>query len=210
MSGTSGPVAGRLKRPSWRDPRLLIGLVLIAVAVVAVSASIRASDSTEPYYTAIKVLTPGTEVSESDVAVTRVRVAPDVYVSAQGDPPWGQVVTRVIGEGELLPTDAVTGASEVDVRAVAVRTQNPLAQDIESGSVVDVWLTTGNDGSPVSTPVAEGLIVSQVEQEDSAFTVGAAQTVYVLVPQDSMSDFLGAVATEGEISIVGRAAGGEG
>lgn len=210
MSAANGPTAGRLKRPSWRDPRLMIGLVLIAIAVVAVAASVRASDHTLPYYAASHVLTPGTALSESDVVVARVRVAGGVYVPANGEhAPWGDVVTRVVGQGELLPADAVARAVDVDVRAVAVRTATPLAEDIGAGSVVDVWLTAQTDDGPLSTSVADSLVVSQVEHEDGAFAVGSAETVYVLVPQAGMGDFLGALATDGEISIVGRAVGAE-
>ncbi|WP_430868550.1 hypothetical protein [Demequina aurantiaca] len=210
MIGTAGPTVGRLKRPSWRDPRLLIGLVLIAVAVVAVSALTRASDSTAPYFAAKQVLTPGTVLTEADVVVVRVRVPTDVYVSAEGDDaPWGEVVTRVVGEGELLPVAAVAQAKDVDLRAVAVRTATPLAKDIGTGSVVDIWLTQEAAGVPESSLIAQSVVVSQVESDDGAFAVGSGETVYVLVPQADMSDFLGSVATEGAISIVGRAGGGQ-
>lgn len=208
MSGMSSPTAGRLKRPSWRDPRLLIGLVLIAIAVVAVAAAMRASDSTQPYYAAKHVLTPGMQLTEADVVVTNVRVAKGLYVAADSTAgPWGSTVTRVVGQGELVPADAVGAAGDVDVRAVAVRTATPLAEDIGPGSVVDVWLTAPTDAGVVSTPVADSLVVSQVEHDDGAFAVGSAETVYVLVPQAALGDFLGAVATDGDISIVGRTRG---
>lgn len=208
MSGNAVPVAGRLKRPSWRDPRLLVGLVLIALAVAAVGTSMRASDRTAPYYSATRVLTPGTVLSEGDVVVTRVRVSADVYVPAdEAAHPWGSVVTRVVGVHELLPVDAVASADDVDLRAVAVRTTTPLAEDIGAGSVVDVWLTAETDGGPVSSPVADSLVVSQVEDEGGSFAVGSTETVYVLVPQAEMGDFLGAIATDGAISIIGRSTG---
>lgn len=207
MSGTSGPTVGRLKRPSWRDPRLLVGLVLIAIAVVAVSAIVGAADRTAPYYTATAVLTPGTVLKESDVTVTHVRVGDGVYVSADGEAPWGSVVTRVVGAGELIPAGAVASSAQVNVRAVAVHTTSPLAADVTRGSIVDVWLTTDTADGPVSTPVAQALVVSQIERDSGAFAVGVAETVYVLVPQESMSQFLGDIATEGQISIVGQVAG---
>lgn len=207
MNGTPGPTVGRLKRPSWRDPRLLVGLVLIAIAVVAVSTTIRASDRTAPYYAAKDVLTPGTVLAESDVTVTHVRVSDGVYLSAESEAPWGAVVTRVVGEGELVPVEAVGVADDVEVRAVAVRTTSPLAGDIGTGSIVDVWLTVETDGGPASEPVAEGVVVSQIERDSGAFAVGSAETVYVLVPQAAMSEFLGAIATDGQISIVGQVSG---
>lgn len=205
MTATHGPVAGRLKRPSWRDPRLLIGLLLIAVSVIAVSTVVRGSDQTAPYYAANAVLTPGTVLKESDLLIAHVRVGDGVYVLADAEPPWGSVVTRIVGAGELVPADAVSSVAEVDVRAVAVRTSTPLARGIENGSIVDVWLTTEVDGSPVSTQVANGLVVNQVERDEGAFAVGSNETVYVLVPANAMSEFLGAIATEGDVSIVGQA-----
>jgi len=208
MNSSLAPMAGRLRRPSWRDPRLLIGLVMIAIAVVAVSATVRAADRTAPYYTATEVLTPGTVLTESHVTVTHVRVSDGVYVRADEEAPWGEVLTRVVGKGELLPSEAVATATDVDFRAVAVRTTSPLAEDVVTGSVVDVWLTSESEAGPVSRSVADSLVVSQIEHDDGAFAVGSAETVYVLVPQTAMSEFLGAIATDGDISIVGRAPGG--
>jgi hypothetical protein len=114
----------------------------------------------------------------------------------------------VVGQGELIPSDSLASADEVDVRAVAVRTATPLAKDIGAGSAVDVWLTMQTDEGPVSTPIADSLIVSQVENDEGAFAVGSTETVYVLVPQDAMGEFLGAMASDGDISVVGRAGGG--
>ncbi|HZJ39418.1 MAG TPA: hypothetical protein VFD20_00510, partial [Demequina sp.] len=72
MSDT--PVAGRLRRPGWRDPRLLAGLLLIAVAVTAVAGIVRSADTTFPYYAAADTLTPGTVLTRDDVVVVRVRI----------------------------------------------------------------------------------------------------------------------------------------
>ena len=38
------PAAARLRRPSWRDPRLLVGLLLVAVAVVVGTTAVAAAD----------------------------------------------------------------------------------------------------------------------------------------------------------------------
>jgi len=205
MTATHGPVAGRLKRPSWRDPRLLIGLLLIAISVIAVTSLVRSADQTAPYYTANDVLTPGTVLKESDLLIAHVRVAEGVYAKADVEPPWGSVVTRIVGAGELVPADAVSSVADVEVRAVAVVTSTPLARGIETGSIVDVWLTAEALAGPASTQVASGLVVDQVERDEGAFAVGSTETVYVLVPVDAMSQFLGAIATDGDVSIVGQA-----
>ena len=57
---TSDAVVGRVRRPSWRDPRLLVGLALIALAVAAVVLIVQRSDTTEPFYAAARDLAPGT------------------------------------------------------------------------------------------------------------------------------------------------------
>lgn len=209
VSAFTGPIAGRLTRPTWRDPRLLIGIALIAISVVSVASVVRSADVTMPHYAASAVLTPGTVLTEADVVVTNVRVSQGEYLTADADPPWGQVVTRVVGPGELVPARALAEAETFSARPVAVPSSLPLGEDIERGAVVDVWLTESAEDGPESRLVGEALVVDQVDREGGAFSVGGTETVYVVVPVAQMADFLDAIATDGEISVVGLADAGQ-
>ncbi len=95
---TSDAVAGRVRRPSWRDPRLLIGLALIALAVAAVVLIVERSDTTEPFYAASRDLAPGTVLAKDDLVVVHVRVSSGEYVS-QPDAVVGKVLDRTVGAG---------------------------------------------------------------------------------------------------------------
>jgi len=200
------PIAGRLRRPGWRDPRLLLGLLLIAVSVTAVTATVRSADETAPYYAARTTLTPGTIVTRDDVKIVRVRIEGGTYV-APGDEPWGKVVARVIGRDELLPAGALTAAENFAARTIAVRTTLPLADGIDAGSVVDVYLTTDDD-NPSTSVVARGLTVESVEHDDGSFSASTVETVYVVAARDEVEGLLDALASRGDISVVGVAGGG--
>jgi hypothetical protein len=203
MNDSHGPVAGRLRRPTWRDPRLLIGLLLIAISVVAVSSIVNSADRTTPYYAATETLTPGTVIDKSHLVLVSARIGGESYISLDTEP-WGHVVTRVIEEGELVPARALASREDFDGRPVAVQSSLPLASGIGPGALVDVYLTVeGADGRPKTTQVGSALVVDQVTQDDSAFGASAGETVYVVVPEREVAAFLEALATEGDISIVG-------
>lgn len=213
----TGPIAGRLRRPGWKDPRLLGGIVLVAVAVAGVTAVVRGADTTTPYYAAAQALTPGQVISEDDLTVVRVRVPEGAYVAGPGgaadagaEAPFGMVVTRTVDKGELLPVAALAEQDDFDGRPVAVRTTLPLAEGIGPGSVVDVYLTTRDDDERVTTrAVAQGLVVQSVDSDGGGFAGGVEETVYVVVPRGEIEDFLAALATDGDISVVGLAGGDE-
>lgn len=207
MNGLAGPVAGRMKRPGWRDPRLLIGMALIAMGVGATATIVADADRTTPVYAARGVLVPGTVLSEENVVVAHVRVGGGTYVTP-ADEPFGLVVTRVIGDGELLPTSAVAEPEAVAERPVAIVTTHPLAEGIDRGSVVDVWLTASDVDEPTSVRVAEGLVVADVERASGSFANSAAETVYVLVPADEVGELLAALAINGDVAVVGLEPGG--
>lgn len=203
MNESQGAIAGRLRRPTWRDPRLLIGLLLIALSVVAVSAIVNTADRTTPYYAAKETLTPGTVIDKSHLVLVSARIGGQAYVSGDSEP-WGHVVTRVVDAGELVPASALSTRDDFDGRPVAVQSSLPLASGIGPGALVDVYLTVeGADGTPKTTQVGSALVVDQVTQDDSAFGAIAGETVYVVVPQREVAEFLEALATDGEISIVG-------
>ncbi len=198
------PVAGRLRRPGWRDPRLLVGLLLIAVAVTAVTSIVRSADATAPYYAAKDTLTPGAVLTQDDVVAVHVRIPSGTYV-APGEEPWGQVLTRVVGAGELVPRAALADRDQFSGRPVAVRTNLPLAEGVERGSLVDIYLTRTDAEEPRTELVASGLVVESVDAGSGSFSAGSLETVYVVVPQGDIEQFLDALASTGDISVVGLA-----
>lgn len=203
MSPNPGPIVGRLKRPGWTDPRLLIGMVLIAIAVVATSSIVANADTTEAVLAARGTLTPGTVLTEANVVVVHVRVGEN-YIPAD-DAPWGQVVTRVVGPGELVPAEALADPEDFDSRPVAVMATVPLAEGIERGAVVDVWVTSEGAFGPDSILVAGGLVVDQVDRGSGAFASGGTETVYVIVEAHDVGDFLAALNGQDAVAVVASA-----
>lgn len=205
MNETIKPMAGRMRRPSWRDPRLLVGLLLIAVSVVAVSLLMRSADTTSPYYAAKHPLTPGTVLTQADVVVISARLAGDAYL-APGAEPWGQVVTRVVERGELMPRTALVSPADFDGRPVGLRTSVPLASNIVPGAVVDVYVTSVSaEGTPVTEVVGSALVVDDVVRDQARLGLAGSETVYVIVPTHQITAFLEALAGGGDISVVGYA-----
>jgi len=201
------PLAGRLRRPGWTDPRLLIGLLLIVVSVVAVTAMVRSADVTTPYYVAKRTLTPGTVLSERDVVVGHARLSSGDYMKP-ADAPWGQVVTRVVGAGELIPTSAAGDATSFGGRTVAVQTTLPLADGVKPGSVVDVYVTAeGPDGRAETQRVGTSLVVESIDRSSGSFSAMSVETVYVVVPREDIEELLSALASRADISVVGVAGG---
>ncbi|WP_062528746.1 SAF domain-containing protein [Demequina rhizosphaerae] len=191
-------VAARLRPPGWRDPRLVVGVLLIVIAVVGVAAALRAADRTMPVYAAADALAPGTVLDESNLLIAHVRVG-DGYLAAPADAPFGRVLTRAVGDGELVPASAVATREDFDGRPVAVIASAPVADGVEAGAVVDVWVTP-EDGS--STRVGEALAVAAVERDEGSFGLGG-ETVYVVVPGDEVGALLDALAAAAEVAVVG-------
>ncbi|WP_062463534.1 SAF domain-containing protein [Demequina soli] len=193
-------VAARLRPPSWRDPRLVVGLLLIAVAVAGVALTLRSADRTAPVYAAATTLAPGAVLDESNVVVAHVRVG-EGYLEAPDAAPFGRVVTRAVGAGELIPATAVAAREDYDGRPVAVVATALIAAGVEAGATVDVWVTP-EAGAGGSTRVGEALPVAAVERDDGAFGAGG-QTVYVVVPADAVGDLLDALAGAADVAVVG-------
>jgi len=74
---------------------------------------------------------------------------------------------------------------------------------------VDIYVTVEDDNGRASTrQVGEALVVADVVREDSTFSVGGGETVYVVVPTGDIPDLLDALAADGEVSVVGLAGTG--
>lgn len=219
------PVAPRLRRPGWRDPRLLVGLVLVAASVALGGWAVGAAARTVPVYAAVGPLVPGQALDAGSLAVREVRLdaAADAYLSAAEPLPTGLVVQRTVADGELVPRSALGEVDALELRPVAVPVEGVLPSGLVAGAVVDLWFvpegggaavpagagsgSAGESGAPGAAPaqpvaLAEALTVAEVGEPDGAFAVGGTTTVHVLVPLDRLTTVLGATAAEGDLQVV--------
>jgi hypothetical protein len=195
--------ANRLRRPGWRDPRLLVGVALVVLSVVAGSWVLRAGARTVGVYAAAGVLVPGDAVDAGALTVVQVRgVEAGRYLSADDPPPHGAVVLRTVGRGELVPRSAVGAAAELSVRAVSVPLRAAPPADLTAGALVDLWFTP-KDGDRAGGPRAlvTGADVAGVSTDRSSLAAGAG-TVQVLVATDELATVLAALSADGVVDVV--------
>lgn len=205
--GPTGPSAIRLRRPGLRDPRLLLGLALVAVAVLASTSLVVRAGHTVPVYVATRDLVRGDVVDAPSLAIRDVRLPGDgeAYLRADADLPTGLVAIREVGAGELVPRAAVAESAQLSVRPVAVTPTAALPAGVVAGSLVDLWLVPdgGADASGAGPrELASGLTVAEVSQPVAGFQIGSGVTVHVLVPVDDLAGVLAALAGDGSVEIV--------
>ena len=77
--------AARLRRPSWRDSRLLVGVLIVLVSVVVGTRVMALADDTVPVFAATATLPSGHALGAADVRVVRVHLGAGAapYLSAR-------------------------------------------------------------------------------------------------------------------------------
>lgn len=144
---TAPPPASRATTPGWRDPRLWIGVVVVAASVVAGSRLLAAADDSVPVWAVRADMATGEEVTADDLVARRVRfVDPDDlrrYFPADQALPAELRLRQGVGSGELLPRSATGSADEAGVLQLPVSVEPAaLPPSVGAGSVVDVYLRT--------------------------------------------------------------------
>lgn len=212
-------VARRLRRPSWRDPRLLIGLVLVFGSVALAGRLFAEADRTVPVYAARVTLPAGSTLAAEQLVVARLRLtgASARYLDATGPVPAGLVVQRTVGRGELLPVAALARAAALTARPVTVPLADGVPAGIVPGGRVDLWATTTGDprsegegeGDDAPQQLAAGVEVYHVSTgEQGGLATGRAAAVQVLVPQDRLPAVLAALARDDAIALLPVPGGG--
>jgi hypothetical protein len=199
--------ARRLRRPSWRDPRLLVGLLLVLASTVGGALALEAADDSVPVYVAREALVPGHVLGADDLLVAHVRISSGShrYLSARARPP-ALVVLRGVPAGELVPVSAVGDARDVDLRPVAVPADGPAGGELTSGSLVDVWVAARSssraDGFERPRQVAAGVQVSARATTTSRWGAAEASSVQLLLTPDLVPVVIEAVDNEARITLV--------
>lgn len=199
-----GPEARRIRRPGWRDPRLLTGVVMIALSTALGSWAVARAGHTVPVYAAASTLVAGDELPVDTLLVRHVRLEdPAPYLLVEDGPPPELVVLRTVGAGELVPRSAVGDSADQEWRPVAITPGTALPTTVGPGSLVDLWLVPDpDDAAAAPTELAAGLVVAEAVRPTGAFAASEAPTLHVLVPRALLPTVLTALAGPGSVEVV--------
>ncbi|MBK7722828.1 MAG: hypothetical protein IPI32_11575 [Austwickia sp.] len=202
--------AHRLRAPSWRDPRLIIGILLVLGSVVAGARLVNSFDDRAPVYAAAVAIRAGQVIQEHHLSRVGVVLGDraEHYLDAGAGLPAGTVAVREVRAGELLPRSAIGRATHPG-KPVMVPVDQDAARLITVGEAVDVWVNTRRPGAAggqaYGRPVKmlSQVAVSRVPEAAGRGGVGAGTVgVHIVVPDDQVERVIEAVDQQARFTLV--------
>ena len=194
--------AWRWRRPTWRDPRLFIGIVLVIVSMVAGSVLIDRATSTQQVWALSQDVAPGTALKAGkNLKLVSVNLgsASSAYVQ-QKQLKADTYAQRSLHSGELLPADATSQQSKLNMCSIVVQSSGQLLNSMRVGDTVE--LATKAASTNGARRVAQGLIVDAIGGDQNAIVADKSTSVRVLVPAEQVEPVLTAVGSGAGLVLV--------
>jgi hypothetical protein len=193
----ASPPASRLPQARWRDPRLVVGIAIVALSVLLGARLLGSADDSVGVWATRTELSAGQQLAAGDLVRRQVRFADgsdaDRYLSADAAVPAGSALVRDVGAGELLPRGAlgvVAGEPLVEVPLSVGTDAVPVT--VRVGSVVDVWVTT----DPTEAQAARGRPQESTLVFDDVRIVAAPRSGAALGPSATRQVIVGVGADQ--------------
>lgn len=195
------PAAARVAGRTWRDPRLFVGVGLVALCVLLGAQLLAGADDTVPVWSVRDDVPAGTVLAAGDLERMNLRFSSAElagrYLSADQPLPTGTVLTRDVAAGELLPRAAIGSAAAADTVEVPVAVPSEaVPASLRPGEVVDVWVTPSSDigRQPRALRVLEQVRVVAAPRSGSALGPSTTRQVVVAVPAEDENLLASALA----------------
>jgi len=182
------PAAARLTVRRWRDPRLWVGLVLVAASVVVGARVLAGADDTVGVWALARDVSEGAPLTGDALVVRQVRFSDpevlDSYLRAGRPVPPDAVLAHDVAAGELLARTSLAGQEAPAFEIPVVVDSAGAPDDLEVGDVVDVWVgpATGSGSSVAARRMLAGVPVVGTVRATGPF--GDAATRQVLLGLD--------------------------
>ncbi|SLK05801.1 hypothetical protein [Arthrobacter sp. P2b] len=212
MVPDSSATAARLKRPSWRDPRLLMGILLVLVSVAGVVFLVNSADRTTEVYAARDGIGVGEALTAENVVRAKVRLGETEqhYIPVESGLPEGVVAVQRIAKDQLVPRASLGEVDQLDRKPVALTIDETLPSQAVEGARVDVWVAQPDAKNGYGEPklLLSGAEIAEVTAGSTALGSTKTTVLMVLVEDSHMPALLGAQANEAKISVVWNPGGG--
>lgn len=168
---SSAAVLTRLRRPRWRDPRLLVGILLILVSVLLGGLLAARLSATTTVLVAREDIVVGDVLVPEDFTTAEVRLGDQtpLYASGLSEVPEGATALVSVRSGELVPRSSIGQGGGADLRPIVIDVDRAVAASVQPGSAVELWRTTDGDdeGSATAELLVQGATVRSVLEGSS-------------------------------------------
>ncbi|MFK4087692.1 SAF domain-containing protein [Kribbella sp. NPDC020789] len=209
--GAPAVPAQRNRRARWKDGRLVLGVLLVAITALIGAKLLSSADDTTTIWAAKRDLPAGTKLTGDDLTTVRVRFTSgqdaEKYVAADAELK-GLVVARAVDAGEFVPRDAAVPQTESD------RTELPLSvasgrlpSDTADGDRVDIWVVPKDEGAAAKL-LWSNIRVLQIDAVKGVAGGSARRQVLVALTPKDLQKLPAALTamSQGEPTLVRRAA----
>lgn len=193
----TGPV------PLWRDPRLLGGLALIAVSILACVWLVAQARAGVSVYRTTRPIAIGESLDATNTALADVRIDAEAYLE-EGELVPGTLAKRSMGEGELVARASTTNEAEQSLRRFVVTVADGLPSSTKPGDTVELWALPSAHPSrgteEQSHLLASATLVRIIDDEESLVRSGLR--IEVLVDAGVVSTVLDATSGQESLAAV--------
>jgi len=230
-SPSTSPTPRRLRAPRWLNFRLIAGILLVLVSVIAGARIVTAADTSDMVWAAEADLAAGTILADGDLRAVPVSLAESgqAYVLSSTDP-VGRALNSPISAGELLPRSVLAETSTLVEIALPIAA-GFVPPSLQRGQLVDVYAIDATptaaapsvpsqpsqpgagtvtpspsaSSSGIVTVVAEGAVVQLIAgRSDGALSLGSSTIQVVISVEAEQAPALFAAIAGKELALAVR------
>jgi hypothetical protein len=207
----STPPASRTRTAGWRDPRLWIGVAIVALSVVAGVRLLAAADRTVTVWSVPDDLAAGSTIDPAALQARRVRFVDEAdlrrYLPTSATLPAELVLVRDVGAGELLPRAALGSPGGAATVRVPIKVAGEaVPPDVREGSRVDLYVSDEAAPRRPAALLLEDVLVTAAPTAAEQFGGAGDRQLVLGVPEDKAASLprVIAAAAAGTVTVVGR------
>lgn len=201
IQGVDGPAATRIRLGGWRDPRLVLGLALLAVCVLLGSRLLGRSPGTVEVWSARHDLAAGVVLTRDEVVPRRIAFpdgGPHGYLRTDQPIPPRFRLAEPVRTGQLVPAWTLRSETSgpVQVSVPLAVAPDDLPSRLGPGALVDVWALpdAGAARRGAAVRVFTDAVVLSVSAVDPLAGAGTRRVVVSVAEGDGLAAELGRLA----------------
>lgn len=202
----------RLRKPSWRDPRLLGGVLLVLASVAGVMLLLAQMDKTVGVYAAKHDLAYGQAISQESFKVVQVNLgeAQDHYWRSDEELPERMVATRAVNADELIAKNALDQSAPEGEQALVLSLPNENTSGLQPGDEIEVWVAQRTGPQEYDDPqrIVERAVLAKLSDDQNAWTSSRRVQVTIWLESAQVPQVIKAQSTQSQVYLVGRSAKG--